>query len=44
MRVSVVQTCPVFSSLEETLVKMERFVTLAKDRDGSQLAVFPEAL
>jgi len=30
-------------SLELTLAKLERFVTTAKERDGSQLILFPEA-
>ncbi|KAH8835750.1 carbon-nitrogen hydrolase [Flagelloscypha sp. PMI_526] len=43
IRVSVVQSCPVFSSLEATLAKMAHFVTIAKERDRSEFAVFPEA-
>jgi beta-cyano-L-alanine hydratase/nitrilase len=43
IRASVVQACTVNYSLEDTLLKLERFTRLAKERDGSQLAVFPEA-
>lgn len=42
--VSVVQACTSAYSLEDTLAKLDRYVRLAKDRDGAQLAVFPEAL
>lgn len=31
-------------SLKLTLEKLEKYTKLAKERDGSQLAVFPEAL
>jgi hypothetical protein len=31
-------------SLALTLAKLDQFTALAKERDGSQLAVFPEAL
>lgn len=31
-------------SLELTLKKLEELTKIAKERDGSQLAVFPEAL
>lgn len=44
VKVSVVQTCTAAYSLEDTLVKVERLTRLAKARDESQLAVFPEAL
>ncbi|KAL1748500.1 carbon-nitrogen hydrolase [Schizophyllum fasciatum] len=43
VRASVVQTCCQEYSLDKTLDKLESLVRLAKDRDGSQLAVFPEA-
>ncbi|KAI4527405.1 carbon-nitrogen hydrolase [Schizophyllum commune Loenen D] len=43
LRASVVQTCCQEYSLDKTLDKLEELVRLAKDRDGSQLAVFPEA-
>jgi predicted amidohydrolase len=43
IRASVVQTCTAAYSLEDTLEKLERLVRLAKNRDNSQLAVFPEA-
>ncbi|KDQ08029.1 hypothetical protein BOTBODRAFT_59581 [Botryobasidium botryosum FD-172 SS1] len=41
--VSVVQACTAAYSLQDTLDKLDRLTRLAKDRDGSQLAVFPEA-
>lgn len=44
IRASVVQTCTAAYSLEDTLDKLDRLTRLAKDRDNSQLAVFPEAL
>ncbi|KAH8102542.1 carbon-nitrogen hydrolase [Cristinia sonorae] len=40
---SVVQACTVAYSLPETLDKLENYARLAKERDGSQLVVFPEA-
>ncbi|KAJ7071118.1 carbon-nitrogen hydrolase [Mycena amicta] len=43
MRVSVVQSCTQSYNLEATLTKLEELTRLARDRDGSQLAVFPEA-
>jgi len=47
IKVSVVQACTASygstDSLALTLAKLERFTALAKKRDGSQLAVFPEA-
>lgn len=42
--VSVVQTCTAAYSLDDTLAKLDRYVRLAKGRDGAQLVVFPEAL
>jgi beta-cyano-L-alanine hydratase/nitrilase len=44
IRASVIQTCTAAYSLSATLDKLERLTRLAKDRDGTQLAVFPEAL
>lgn len=44
LRASVVQTCTQAYSLTDTLDKLESLIRLAKDRDGSQLVVFPEAL
>jgi hypothetical protein len=48
LKVSVVQACTVSygspESLALTLQKLEKFTAVAKERDGSQLAVFPEAL
>ena len=41
---SVVQTCSVKYSVEDTLKKLEDLVTQGKERDGTQLMVFPEAL
>ncbi|CAE6442877.1 unnamed protein product [Rhizoctonia solani] len=43
LKVSVVQTCTAAYSLNDTLDKLDRLVRLAKERDGSQLCVFPEA-
>ncbi|KAI0320051.1 carbon-nitrogen hydrolase [Amylostereum chailletii] len=43
IRASVVQSATAAYSLPETLDKLERLARLAKERDGSQLAVFPEA-
>ncbi|KAJ7125669.1 carbon-nitrogen hydrolase [Mycena crocata] len=43
IRASVVQTCSQAFSLEDTLQKLDELTHLARDRDGSQLAVFPEA-
>jgi predicted amidohydrolase len=44
VRASVVQACTAAYSLPDTLDKLERLTILAKQRDGAQLAVFPEAL
>ena len=44
IRASVVQTATAAYSLPETLDKLEKLTRLAKERDGAQLAVFPEAL
>ena len=48
VKVSVVQACTASygspDSVGLTLAKLEQFTALAKQRDGSQLAVFPEAL
>jgi hypothetical protein len=48
LRASVVQAATASygspESLELTLAKLERLTVLAKERDGSQLALFPEAL
>jgi hypothetical protein len=48
IKASVIQACTASygspDSLALTLEKMEKFTALAKERDGSQLAVFPEAL
>jgi predicted amidohydrolase len=44
IRASVVQTCTASYSLPATLDKLERLTRLARDRDGTQLALFPEAL
>ncbi|TFK92769.1 carbon-nitrogen hydrolase [Polyporus arcularius HHB13444] len=43
IRASVVQAATAAYSLSETLDKLERLTRLAKERDGAQLAVFPEA-
>ncbi|KAJ7786218.1 carbon-nitrogen hydrolase [Mycena metata] len=43
MRVSVAQTCAQSYSLDNTLIKLEQLTRLARERDGSQLVVFPEA-
>ncbi|KDQ63493.1 hypothetical protein JAAARDRAFT_29513 [Jaapia argillacea MUCL 33604] len=43
IKASVVQTCTESYNLEATLDKLEKLTRIAKDRDGSQLAVFPEA-
>lgn len=43
IRASVVQACTVKYDLEATLNKLESYVKLAKERDDSQLVVFPEA-
>ncbi|KAF9044618.1 carbon-nitrogen hydrolase [Hymenopellis radicata] len=43
LRVSVVQACCQKYDLDATLEKLEQLTRLAKDRDGAQLAVFPEA-
>ncbi len=44
IRASVVQAATAAYSLEDTLIKLETLTHLAKERDGAQLAVFPEAL
>jgi len=44
IRASVVQACTAAYSLSDTLDKLDRLVKLAKERDNTQLAVFPEAL
>ena len=44
IRASVVQACTDRYSLDDTLLKLERLTRLARERDGSQLCVFPEAL
>ena len=44
IRASVVQACTVRYDLDATLEKMERLVKVAKERDGSGMVVFPEAL
>ena len=44
IRASVVQTCTASFNLSDTLEKFESLTKLAKERDGTQLAVFPEAL
>ncbi|KAJ7092633.1 carbon-nitrogen hydrolase [Mycena epipterygia] len=43
IRASVVQTCTQAFSLDDTLKKLDQLTRLARERDGSQLAVFPEA-
>ncbi|KAJ6575018.1 carbon-nitrogen hydrolase [Mycena capillaripes] len=43
IRASVVQTCTQAYSLDDTLKKLEQLTRLARERDQSQLAVFPEA-
>ncbi|KAF5376023.1 hypothetical protein D9615_007721 [Tricholomella constricta] len=43
IRASVAQACTAKFSLNETLDKLERLTRVARDRDGSQLCVFPEA-
>lgn len=43
IRASVVQAATAAYSLEDTLIKLETLTHLAKERDGAQLAVFPEA-
>lgn len=43
IRASVVQTCTQAYSLDATLDKLESLASIAKERDQSQLAVFPEA-
>ncbi|KAJ7783691.1 carbon-nitrogen hydrolase [Mycena maculata] len=43
IRASVVQTCTQAYSLDATLATLEKLTRLARERDGSQLAVFPEA-
>ncbi|KAF8527968.1 carbon-nitrogen hydrolase [Hysterangium stoloniferum] len=43
IRASVVQACTVAYSLSDTLDKLERLTTLARERDNAQLVVFPEA-
>lgn len=48
IKASVIQSCTqgygTPDSLELTLKKLEELTKIAKERDGSQLAVFPEAL
>lgn len=44
IRASVVQTCTASYNLSDTLQKFEDLTKLAKDRDNTQLVVFPEAL
>jgi predicted amidohydrolase len=44
IRASVAQACTVRYDLDATLLKMERLVKVAKERDGSGMVVFPEAL
>ena len=44
IKASVVQASTAAYSLPDTLDKLERFTRLAKERDGAQLVVFPEAL
>ena len=44
IRASVVQACTAAYSLPDTLEKLRRLAKVAKERDNSQLAVFPEAL
>jgi predicted amidohydrolase len=41
---AVVQACTAAYDLDATLEKMARLTRVAKERDGAQLAVFPEAL
>ncbi|KAF9229187.1 carbon-nitrogen hydrolase [Gyrodon lividus] len=43
IRASVAQTCTASYSLSDTLDKFEKITKLAKERDGTQLIVFPEA-
>jgi len=43
IRASVVQACTAAYSLTDTLDKLERLTRVAKDRDGAQIVVFPEA-
>lgn len=44
IRASVIQTCSASYSLSRTLEKFELLTRTARDRDGAQLVVFPEAL
>jgi predicted amidohydrolase len=44
IRASVVQSCSAAFSLPDTLEKLKKLAQVAKERDGSQLAVFPEGL
>lgn len=44
IKASVIQCSTVKYDLDATLEKMDRLVKVARGRDGSQLAVFPEAL
>ena len=44
VRASVVQAATAAYSLPDTLTKLEHFARIAKERDGAQLVVFPEAL
>ncbi|KAG5353061.1 hypothetical protein C0989_010869 [Termitomyces sp. Mn162] len=43
IRASVVQTCSARFSIPDTLNKLDQLTRLARDRDRSQLCVFPEA-
>jgi len=44
LRASVAQAACCQYDLEKTLDKLERLTQLAKDRDNSQLVVFPEGM
>jgi predicted amidohydrolase len=44
IRASVIQAGTAAYDLEATLQKLERLVRLAKERDDTELVVFPEAL
>ncbi|KAJ8702489.1 Nitrilase [Pleurotus ostreatus] len=43
IKASVVQACTVGYTLSSTLDKLEHFARVGKERDGSELVVFPEA-
>ncbi|TCD67848.1 Nitrilase [Steccherinum ochraceum] len=43
IRASVVQACTAAYDLAATLSKLEHYARLAKERDGAQLVLFPEA-